>query len=123
MKKRILFLALFTFFVFFANAQITPKYYYGLGKAGAIPLLPLHSIDFYYNRAWNTLNVRRSPCGSLSKIQSALLWKVLSEYNYRAGDMFQVQLIADDCNFIHVLVVQIEADGSCTWKGFCAYTN
>lgn len=60
--------------------------------------------------------------GKLTKQQSRLLWAGLNEYNYSAGEFYIVTFTPiDSPTQIYCFAVLIEADGSCTWKGFSVF--
>ena len=57
--------------------------------------------------------------GKLSKRESKLVWCALSEYDYAAGEIYAVNYTLTGYSGHHyALTVQIESDGSITWKGF-----
>ena len=57
--------------------------------------------------------------GKLSKRQSKLLWKALEQYDYAAGEIYNVVFTEEDApRHVFNLAVQIDAVGSCTWMGF-----
>ena len=133
MKKRIISILLILVFVtFYISAYgkyggITNQYYWGYGWAGAkyCGTTKNLSIDEVHNDRWNSgyydnsLSTPQSFSGKLSKRQSSLLWYALKQYDYLAGEIYAVNFT--DENYLghhYALSVQIEADGSCTWKGF-----
>ena len=133
MKKRSLLVTLFLWiivssvFAYGKYGGITTQYYWGYGWAGAkyCGTTKNLTIDEVHNDRWNsvyyenTLSDPQSFSGKLSKRQSSLLWYALSQYDYVAGEIYAVNFI--DENYLghhYALSVQIESDGSCTWKGF-----
>ena len=131
MKKRITLCAvLFAFAVFSAAAE----YYPGLGHAGAdyvgttkdTTLEKVYNHDIMRNIA--NSGERSAPIplnGKLSKRQSKLLWKALEQYDYAAGEIYYVTFSEEDApRHVFALTVQIDADGSCTWRGYtCDYIH
>lgn len=131
MKKFIFLLILsFSIFPIFAYGKyggITLSYYYGDGWAGAkycgtTKDLTIEEVDndrwyaVYYD---NTLSDPERFNGKLSKRQSRLLWDALYQYNYETGEIYSVSFVELENPFKHyALSVMIEADGSCSWRGF-----
>ena len=129
MKKRIAICAvLFAFAVFAAEAE--PEYYQGLGVAEAIYVGTTKdtTIEKAYNNGMrhydkfvgSILSTTPIPFnGKLTRRQNDLLWKALGRYDYAAGEIYVVTLSELSApKHMFVLIVQINADGSCTWKGF-----
>lgn len=133
MKKRIITIFLFLIFsTFYISAYgkyggVSLTYYWEDGWAGAkycgttknLTLDEVHNdrwMSSYYDNGCSNL---QSFSGKLSKKQSRLLWNALAQYDYVAGEIYSVGF-AEETNPRHYygLTVQIEADGSCTWKGF-----
>lgn len=124
MKKRIALCAvLFAFAVFSATAE----YYPGLGWAVAqyvgttkdTTLEKVHNAAKRYIANSSEFSAPIPFNGKLSKRQSKLLWKGLEQYDYAAGEIYNVIFIEEDApKHRFVLTVQIDADGSCTWRGF-----
>ena len=129
MKKRIaICAALFAFAVFAAAAA--PEYYQGLGVAEATYVCTTKdaTIEKVYNYVMRGVadNGRFSTPtpfnGKLTKRQNDLLWAALGKYDYVAGEIYTVTLVELSApNYAFDLVVQINADGGCTWRGFTFY--
>ena len=131
MKKRITLCAvLFAFAVFSAAAE----YYPGLGYAWAdyVGTTKDTTLEKVYNDAMREVRdlANSGECsapipfnGKLSKRQNKLLWKALEQYDYAAGEIYGVVFSEEDApRHDFILTVQINADGSCTWRGFtCDY--
>lgn len=127
MNKRIAICAvLFAFAVFAAAAK--PEYYQGLGvaEAGYLGTTKDTTIEKAYNnsmRNFDKLGVFLSTPipfnGKLTRRQNDLLWKALGQYDYAAGEIYSVTFAElGALKHFFNLIVQINADGSCTWKGF-----
>ena len=83
------------------------------------------TIDEVHNDRWNdayndkNCSNLQSFSGKLSKKERALLWCALNEYDYAAGEIYAVNYTLEGYSGHHyALTVQIESDGSITWKGF-----
>lgn len=125
MKKRITVCA--ALFVFTVLSAMGDEYYYGLGRAMAVyrGTTKDFTIEELYNIAIRNITNNSSfstpqPLnGKLSKRQSSLLWKALAQYDYAAGEIYSVTFNEEgEPRHEFCLIVQIEADGSCTWMGF-----
>ena len=74
-----------------------------------------------WNDAYNDKNCSNLQpfSGKLSKKEIALISCALSEYDYAAGEIYAVNYTLDGNSGHHyALSVQINSDGSITWKGF-----
>lgn len=120
-KKFLVFGLFFCFTAFSSYAQFK---FYNDGVASVIfsGTTKDTTLKKVYEKMWNTHSTQTSQSqfdGKLSKVQSRLLWQALSEYDYAPGEIYSVAMMEYD-RPIHttiILVVRIEKDGSCTWKG------
>lgn len=136
MKKRSLLVTLFLCIIVssvFAYGQYggIPNEYYSeysdgvAGYAGAkyCGTTKNLTIDEVHNDRWNDvyndkkLSNLQPFSGKLSKRESKLVWCALSEYDYAAGEIYAVNYTLDSGHH-YALSVQINSDGSITWKGF-----
>ena len=133
MKKKIvacfllLVLILFSVNAYGQYGGISVSYYWGDGWAGAkycgttknLSIEEVHNdrwMDTYYGKDCSN---PQSFSGKLSKRQNRLLWDALNQYDYAVGEIYSVTFTEENNPKHHfALTVQIEADGSCTWKGF-----
>ncbi len=133
MKKKITVCAvLLIVAVFFASAYgkysgINCTYYWGYGWAGAkycgttknLTIEEVHNDRWMYTYYAKGCSDPQSFSGKLSKRQSALLWYALGQYDYAPGEIYSVNFAEENAtDHCFALSVQIEQDGSCTWKGF-----
>ena len=104
--------------------------YYGAEYCGTTRELTIEKVDndcFMY--VMDASSIASSPYskpqrfgGKLSKRQSNLLWNALDLYDYSAGEIYTVNFSEgtqmSSIYQVYNLTVKIEADGSCSWKGF-----
>lgn len=107
------------------------QYYWGDGRAWALyeGTTKVTTLDEVETRMWGLIGATpgiynmREFSRKLSQRQSRLLWDALRQYNYAPGELYTVIFAeAYAPNLTYVLLVQIEADGSASWRGLtCQY--
>lgn len=120
MKK----LTVFLFFLFISifsiyGTETTPDGYCDAVYQGTTKDYTIDELYIFYLNLFTKKGYTPYSLGKLSKCQSRLLWSAINHYDYEAGDIYKVTFNPIDWpSAIFCLIVEINVDGSCTWKGF-----